>query len=78
MSRPIPRESALALFDRFLTGPAVPNGPGPFDAWFRRGQVLDKMGRKADAIASFEAALKLAPGHPGVLGELKRVKGQGR
>lgn len=66
---------ALPLFDRYLSGPAVTEGPSHADAWFRKGQVLDKLGRKAEAQAAFEAALKLAPNHSGASRELARLKG---
>lgn len=66
---------AVPLLDRYLAGPAMLDGPTHADAWFRKGQVFDKLGKKAEAIAAFEAALKLAPDHGGALRELKRLKG---
>jgi tetratricopeptide (TPR) repeat protein len=66
---------ALPFFDQYLAGPAVPDGPSHADAWFRKGEVLDALGRKAEAKAAFEAALKLVPGHPGAARGLTRLKG---
>lgn len=66
---------ALPLFERYLAGPETPGGPTHADAWFRKGQVLEKLGKTADAIAAFETALKLVPDHSGAARELKRLKG---
>ncbi len=66
---------AVPLFDRYLEGPALQGGPTHADAWFRKGQVLDKLGKKTEAIAAYEAVLKLAPDHGGALREIKRLKG---
>jgi tetratricopeptide (TPR) repeat protein len=65
---------ALQLFERVLSGAATPGGPTHADAWFRKGQVLDRLGRKTDAIAAMEAALKLVPDHFNALRELKRLR----
>ena len=64
---------ALALLERSLSGAEAPGGPLHADAWYRKGQVLDALGRKADAIAALGEALKLNPDHFGVLRELKRL-----
>lgn len=66
---------ALTLFDRFLAGQPVPDGPSHTDAWFRKGQVLDKMGKKTEAIAAFKAVLTLTPKHGPAQAELTRLKG---
>ena len=65
---------ALQLFERYLSGAVVPGGPTHADAWCRKGQVLDRLGRKADAIAAWEAALKRVPDHFNALRELKRLR----
>lgn len=65
---------ALTLYDRCLAAPAVEGGPSHADAWFRKAQVLEKLGRKVDAVAALEAALKLNPEHANAKRELKRLK----
>jgi tetratricopeptide (TPR) repeat protein len=67
-------EKALALFDRYLSASPPEGGPSHADAWFRKGQVLDKLGRKADAVAAMEKTLGLNPAHAGAARELKRLK----
>jgi tetratricopeptide (TPR) repeat protein len=66
---------ALELFDRYLAVPAPDGGPTHADAWFRKGQVLEVLGRRADALAALETALKLAPGHVPASRELQKLKG---
>jgi tetratricopeptide (TPR) repeat protein len=65
---------SLRLFDQYLAIPPVPNGPSHADAWFRKGEVLSKLGRTAEAIAAFDAALKLEPGHAGATRARKQIK----
>lgn len=65
---------ALPLFDRYLAGPETPGLPPHADAWYRKGQVAARLGRKAEAITALEAALKLAPDHIGAARELKKLK----
>ncbi len=67
-------QAALVLFDRYLARPAPPTGPTHADAWFRKGEVLLKLGKKADAVSAFESALKLAPDHRGAAVALTRAK----
>ena len=67
--------TALDLFDRYLASPAPAGGPTHADAWFRKGQVLEALGRRADALAALETALKLAPGHVPASRELQKLKG---
>jgi tetratricopeptide (TPR) repeat protein len=66
---------ATRLFDQYLAAPAVPDGPSHADAWFRKGEILAKQGRKSDAATAFGEALKLVPGHPGATRALKQLKG---
>jgi tetratricopeptide (TPR) repeat protein len=68
-------QRAIELFDRYLAAPPVEGGPTPADAWFRKAQALDALGRRAEAVAALEAALKLAPGHAAAARELKKLKG---
>jgi tetratricopeptide (TPR) repeat protein len=68
---------ALAYFERYLAGSAAPGGPTHADAWFRKGEVLLRLGRKTEAISAFESALKLAPDHRGAAGALARAKSAG-
>jgi tetratricopeptide (TPR) repeat protein len=65
---------ALAYFERYLAGPAVPGSATHADAWFRKGEVLLKLGRKPEAISAFESALKLTPDHRGAAAALARAK----
>jgi tetratricopeptide (TPR) repeat protein len=66
---------ALDLIDRYLASPALEGGPTHADAWFRKGQVFDKLGRRADAVAALETALKLDPRHALASRELQKLKG---
>lgn len=66
---------AIELFDRFLAAPPVEGGPTHADAWFRKGQAFEALGRRADAIAAVETSLKLQPGHPAAARELQKLKG---
>jgi tetratricopeptide (TPR) repeat protein len=68
-------QKALALFDQYLAAPSPPGGPTHADAWFRKGEVLLKLGKKAEATVAFESALKLAPDHRAAARELGRIKG---
>lgn len=64
----------LAALEAFLKAPpAGDRPPRPADARWRIGQILAAQGRKADAKASFEAALRESPGHPGATAELKKL-----
>lgn len=65
---------ALPLFDRYLAGPEAPGHPPHADAWYRKGQVAARLGKKAEAIAALETALTLAPDHIGASRELKKLK----
>lgn len=65
---------ALPLLDRYLEGPEAPGLPSHADAWYRKGQIAARLGKKAEAIASLETALKLVPDHMGATRELKKLK----
>ena len=66
---------AIELFDRYLASPPVEGGPTPADAWFRKAQALESLGRRAEAVAALESALTLAPGHAAAARELRKLKG---
>jgi tetratricopeptide (TPR) repeat protein len=68
-------QRAVELFDRYLAAPALSGGPTHADAWFRKGQALEALGRRADAIAALETALTLDPKHVSAARELKKLKG---
>ncbi len=41
--------------------------PRQWEALINRGSALAALGRQTEALADFDAALTLAPGHPGAL-----------
>ena len=59
------REEGLAMLDQVLKEPLEGGSGGYPSAHWRRGQILKDLGRKAEAKADAEAALKLDPNHPG-------------
>lgn len=67
-------EKGLALFDRFLALPAPKDGPTHADARWRKGLLLEKLGRTSAAIAEYREALKTNPAHRGAKRELERLK----
>ncbi len=67
-------EKGLASFDRFLALPAPKDGPTPADARWRKGLLLEKLGRTPAAIAEYREALKADPAHRGAKRELERLK----
>ena len=67
-------ENGLALFDRFLLLPAPKDGPAHADARWRKGLLLEKLGRTPAAIAEYREALRASPGHRGARRELERLK----
>jgi tetratricopeptide (TPR) repeat protein len=67
-------EKGLAYFDRFLTLPVPEDGPTHADARWRKGLVLEKLGKTPAAIAEYREALKESPGHRGARRELERLK----
>jgi tetratricopeptide (TPR) repeat protein len=56
-------ELALQTVDELLALPRYPDGFSLAGAHHRRGQILSKLGRKADALSAYEAALALEPKH---------------
>ena len=67
-------EKGLACFDRYLTLPVPEDGPTHADARWRKGLVLEKLGKTPAAIAEYREALKENPGHRGAKRELERLK----
>lgn len=67
-------EKGLTLFDRFLALDAPRDGPTHGDARWRKGLLLEKLGRTPAAIAEYREALKVQPGHAGAKRELERLK----
>jgi tetratricopeptide (TPR) repeat protein len=59
------REEGLALLDQVLREPLEGGSGGYPAAHWRRGQILRDLGRKAEAKAEAEEALKLDSNHPG-------------
>ena len=66
---------AEKCFRRFLEIEPEPNGPLLAHGRWRLGLVLEKQGRKNEAIAELEAALKLKPDLDPAKKDLKRLKG---
>jgi tetratricopeptide (TPR) repeat protein len=67
-------EKGLTLFDRFLSLDAPKDGPTHGDARWRKGLLLEKLGRTPAAVTEYREALKTQPGHAGAKRELKRLK----
>ena len=59
------REEGLAMLAQVLKEPLEGGSGGYPAAHWRRGQILRDLGRKAEAQAEAEAALKIDPKHPG-------------
>ncbi|MCU1284182.1 MAG: Tetratricopeptide 2 repeat protein [Acidobacteriales bacterium] len=72
MNRDYPK--AERYFCKYLTQEPEPNMPPLANAHFRLGQVLDKQGRKPEAISEQETALRLKPDLKVAQEELKRLK----
>lgn len=66
---------AEALLRRYLAREPEGGAPDHAAARWRLGQVLDKQGRKAEAIAELETALAKRPDLKGAKEDLKRLKG---
>jgi tetratricopeptide (TPR) repeat protein len=67
-------EKGAALFDRYLSLPVPEDGPTHADARWRKGLLLEKLGRTPAAIAEYREALKIDPAHRGAKKELERLK----
>ncbi|HJV91727.1 MAG TPA: tetratricopeptide repeat protein [Holophagaceae bacterium] len=71
--RELPR--AEALLRRYLTVEPEGQRPTHAQAWRQLGLSLEKQGRKPEAIAALESALKLNPNLKSAQGDLKRLRG---
>lgn len=67
-------EKGLVFFDRFLSLDPPKDGPTHADARWRKGLLLEKLGRTPAAIAEDREALKVNPAHRGAKRELERLK----
>lgn len=67
-------EKGVALFERYLTLPVPKDGPSYADARWRKGLLLEKLGKAPAAVAEYREALKLDPAHRGAKRELERLK----
>lgn len=66
---------AEALLREYLSRPAEGGSPGHAAARWRLGQALEKQGRKAEAIAEIERAVKADGSLEGAKKDLKRLRG---
>ncbi|KAA0256344.1 MAG: hypothetical protein EDX89_01045 [Acidobacteria bacterium] len=66
-------EKALDWLDAFLARPPALESPSHADAHWRKGKILEKLGRVPAAKAEYEAALALVPGHRESERELARL-----
>jgi len=64
-------EQGLGYLDQALKGPMEGGTGGPASAHWRKGQILQGLGRKGEARAEAEAALRSDPGHSGASRLLK-------
>ena len=60
---------------KYLSQEPEPNAPNVAAAHYRLSQVLEKQGRKPEAIAELQTALKLDPKFEQAQKDLKRLKG---
>jgi tetratricopeptide (TPR) repeat protein len=65
---------AERYFRKYLTVEPEPTAPQHAHAHWRLGNVYEKMGRKAEAVASLETALRLKPDLEEAKKDLKRLK----
>ncbi len=68
-------DAGLAHLDALLALPETPEGVSVAGAHWRRGQILEKLGRKADAVIAIEAAVRLMPKMEEAKADLKRLRG---
>jgi tetratricopeptide (TPR) repeat protein len=65
---------AEGYFRKYLTQEPEPNSASHAQAFWRLGQTLEKMNRKAEAVESIKTALKLDPNLEGAKKDLKRLR----
>ena len=63
----------MEALDHFLAMPALPDGPQPSDARWRKGELLALSGDLEAARAELVAALALEPGHQGARAALTQL-----
>jgi len=73
LARPNEVARGERYFRKYLTQEPEPYSPNHSQGHWRLGQVLEKEGRKPEAIAEFQAAVKLDPDSP-ARQDLKRMK----
>jgi tetratricopeptide (TPR) repeat protein len=73
LERPNELARGERYFRKYLTQEPEPYAPNHWQTHWRLGQVLEKQGRKPEAIAEFQAAVKLNPDSPAKQ-DLKRLK----
>ena len=67
------REEGLAALDQVLREPLEGGSSGYPGAWWRKGQILQALGRKDQARKAAQAALKLDPRHRGARELLEKL-----
>jgi tetratricopeptide (TPR) repeat protein len=73
LARPNELARGERYFRKYLTQEPEPYSPNHSQAHWRLGQTLEKLGRKPEAIAEFQASVKLDPDSP-ARQDLKRLK----
>jgi tetratricopeptide (TPR) repeat protein len=63
------RDETLVVLDR-----AVARFPNAAELHYRRGRVLQDLGRPADALAAYRVMIGLAPGHPQTLAAIAAIE----
>lgn len=71
-----PGLTALDLFVKQTIPSQMPDGLSIGAAHWRRGLLLDKLGRKDDALHALQLAVELEPKHVDAKKDLERVRGQ--
>ena len=67
-------EAGLAHFATYLTNPEKSDAMSPAGAHWRRGLILEKLGRREEAIAAIEEALRLEPEFEQGKADLERLR----
>ena len=68
-------DAGLKALDEYIAAPSHDEeAPSAADARWRRGQILEKLGKKAEARAEYEAAIALEPEHSGARRDLDKLK----
>ena len=67
-------EAGLDHLKKYLEAPAPSGRPTHADAWWRIGNVYEKMGRNEDAAAAYQKALDINPDHANAKTSMKALK----